>query len=139
MTMNNTKLLAVIAFLITFLLGGVSGFMLAPVEPTEEKETSEVRDSEEDKEKLTYEEFRIKMIEDLSLTEEQQEPVFDKIKENRQTNREVVNSYRESMREELKENYNQFLNELSDILESEQLELFKEHYGRDALRRQRRN
>lgn len=137
--MNNTKLLAVIAFAITFLLGGVSGFMLAPVELTAEKQTSEVSESEEKKEKLTYEEFQSKMIEDLNLTEEQQEPIFDKIKENRRANRQVINEYHESMKEELRENYNQFLDELSDILDSEQLDQFKEYYGRDALRRQRRN
>ncbi len=136
--MSNTKILAVIAFVITFLLGGVSGYMMAPVESAEETEQKDSSDSEEEKEKLTYEEFQAKMIEDLNLSEDQQDPIFDKIRENRKANREVVNKHRENMRDELAENYELFLDDLSEILDSQQFESFEEYYGRDALRKRRR-
>lgn len=137
--MGYTKLLAVIAFIITFLLGGVSGYMLAPVEPAKTEEQTESSESDDEREKLTYEEFRAKMISDLDLSEDQQDPVFDKIRENRKANREVVNHHREVVRDELAQNYENFLEELAEILEPEQLESFEENYGRDALRKQRRD
>lgn len=138
--MNKTKILAVITFIITFLLGGVTGYMIAPVDEVYTKSGTEERaeaEEEEERESQTYRQFRKKMRGDLDLTEEQEEQFFNKIKENRRANREVVQRHRELAKEDINELYEEFIEELDELLDDRQLEKFKENYGRDALRKRR--
>lgn len=140
--MSNTKVLALIAFIIIFLLGGVTGYMLAPADevyPETEQREEATRDDEESSEegKKSYQQFRDKMRKDLELAENQVEPFFDKIRENRRGNREIIDEHREIVGDKLSERYEIFLEDLGGILDDQQLEKFKEDYGRDALRKRR--
>ncbi len=138
--MSKTKILAVITFIITFLLGGVTGYMIAPVDEVYTKPETEERaeaEKENDRESRSYRQFREKMTKDLELTEHQKEQFFDKVRENRRANREIVDRHRELAGDTLNQLHDEFISDLSEILDDHQLEKFKENYGRDALRKRR--
>lgn len=142
----NTKFKAVLAFLVIFIAGFATGFLLTNsttftgdeqrVERTEQSGTDEHL-NREDRDERQVSRARNRLINMLDLSENQEEPFFELFSQYRSNLRSDIREMRERENELLKEHYQTFKNELSDVLNSEQLNKLDRQLHPDSVRHYR--
>ncbi len=139
--MTKNVLLIGLAFAATFGLGLWIGISWAGSESQpQEVSTEERRGDRErgDRERRSPEAMRNYMINSLELTDEQQEPFFELIVDNRQNMNRVMQEYRRKMYAETDSITTHFEAELRTILSEDQFERFSDRYSVRAFREVRR-
>lgn len=145
----NTKTKALLALGGLFITGFVSGFIFSnsisqpdndyseyAVEQTEAPERWQ-RGQGTDRGERQAERARNRLSGHLDLTSEQETPFFDHISEYRTSLRSEIREMRSRENELIKEHYDALRNELSLILNSEQLEKLDNHLHPDSVRHHR--
>jgi uncharacterized membrane protein len=133
----NSKFIIPLAFLFTFLTGGIAGWLIGksstePVQQQVQTDDPEPRDRE-------FRMLRNRMISELELTDEQREPFFEALMEHRREVRQVMNRQRRQLESTLAAEAETLHQSLSGILTQEQMQLWDQRYSRQALmERQRR-
>lgn len=148
----NTKTKALLTLGGLFITGFVSGFIFSnsisqppndyseyAVEQTEQSEATErwQRGQRTDRSERQTERARNRLSGNLDLTSEQETPFFEHISEYRTSLRSEMREMRTRENELIKEHYDALRNELSLILNSEQLEKLDTHLHPDSVRHHR--
>ncbi len=137
----NTTTKVIIAFTAIFLIGFASGYMVNQVTTTkmervERIDNRGVRDTPP--RELSREEYmersRNRLSRYLELTEEQRAQLFPKMGEYTSQVRQVAREQREAEQEQILEYYNEFLDDLSTILDESQLERYNSIFHPDSVR-----
>jgi hypothetical protein len=146
--MMNTKLKAVLAFLIIFIAGFATGFLISNSatfagddqrgERTEQTDTDE-RINRDDRDERQASRARNRLINMLDLSENQEEPFFEHFSQYRSNLRSDIREMRERESELLKEHYQAFKNELSNVLNTEQLNKLDRQLHPDSVRHHHRS
>lgn len=137
----NTTAKVILAFTAIFLVGFASGYLVNHVTTSNKdwRERIDTRTEQEtDRRDLSREEYmersQNRLSRYLELTDEQREQLFPKMGEYTSQVRQVAREQRESEQEQIKEYYNEFLNELSTILDESQLERYNSIFHPDSVR-----
>lgn len=146
----NTKTKVFLTFVALFLAGFASGslFSSAVSEPGSEQmeigqEQQEVeqdrwdRDDRRERGQSRGERARSRLAGLLELTDEQKMPFFEYMSEYRSTLRSEIREMRNRENEIMLEHYQSFKNDLSHLLNTEQLEKLDSHLHPDSLSHQR--
>lgn len=142
-----TKSKTVFAFISIFLIGLASGYVLSDNPFSKSREYSEEqtershqwqRDRDESESGESREErIRKKIIEQLELTADQQDPFFEEILDYRQQIGNSMREMRSNEHEMVKEHYEAFRDELSEILDSGQVAKMDSVFHPDSVRQNR--
>lgn len=135
------RLFIPLAFLITFLLGGVTGYFAAEnlgyAPPVVSEQLADERPAQDQ-----YRALRNRLITELKLTSEQQEPFFALLSEHRREMRRKIETHRHEFDRVMATRSDSLHDSLALILTADQLQTWEERYSRPALmerqRRQRR-
>ncbi|MFU8861484.1 MAG: hypothetical protein ACNA8K_13790 [Cyclonatronaceae bacterium] len=136
------RLFIPLAFLITFLLGGATGFFaarsLAPSPPPVSEQLADERPAQD----RQFRALRNRLITELELTSDQQEPFFTLLEQHRRELRRMMETHRREFDHMMANRSDSLHESLARILTAEQLQTWEERYSRPALmerqRRQRR-
>lgn len=137
----NTTAKVIIAFTVIFLIGFASGYLVNHVTTSTPDRTERI-DTRNERETpprdLSREEYmersRNRLSRYLELTDEQREQLFPKMGEYAGQVRQVAREQREAEQELILEYYNDFLNDVSTILDQEQLERYNSIFHPDSVR-----
>lgn len=131
----------ILAFTAIFLIGFASGYLVNHVTTsnTDWRERIDNRDerSSEDREysRQEYmERSQNRLSRYLELTDEQREQLFPKMGDYTRQVRQVAREQREIEQEQIMEHYNEFLDDLSSILDENQLERYNSIFHPDSVR-----
>jgi hypothetical protein len=138
-----SKIFIPLAFLFTFLLGGLAGYLAAPDSgftrgSSYEQERME-RPERTARQDRNFGAVRARMIEDLQLTPAQQEPFFTVIGDHRRGIREAMDEQRRVLDRKMAQYSDSLHQSLTGILTAEQMALWEEKYSRRALMERRRH
>lgn len=138
----NTTTKVIIAFTAIFLIGFATGYVVNQITTTKtgqpeqnytrgERSTTQHRDMSRDE---FMERSRNRLIRHLNLTDEQQEPLFQKMGEYTGQIRQVTREQREIEQDLIQKYYNAFLKDLSELLDETQLERYNAIFHPDSVR-----
>lgn len=146
----NTKTKVLLTFIALFLAGFASGSLFSSVvsEPgseqmelgSEQQEAEQdqwERDDRRERGQSRGERARSRLAGLLELTNEQQTPFFEYMSEYRSTLRSEISEMRSRENEIIQEHYQSFRKDLSNFLNTEQLEKLDSHLHPDSLTHQR--
>lgn len=141
----NTKYLVIIAFIATFGIGLLSGYLLfsptqggAEITGTEQRDDNRQRFLRQNRGERNIEELRNRIRVELDLTEDQNDPVFQILGKHRQNIRAEMSRNRNEMDSVLSRHESEMMEELAEILTDEQLSTFRENFSRQAYQERRR-
>lgn len=137
--MMNTKSKAVLAFLFIFIAGFASGFLLNQSISSSDRSRTDRTDQinrgdrgERDERQISRARERLANM--LDLTDDQQDPFFENFSQYRSNLRSEIREQRIRENEILKEHYEIFKNELSELLNAEQLIKLDQQLHPDSVR-----
>lgn len=137
----STTAKVILAFTLIFLIGFASGYLVnrvtsSKLDRIERIDTRGERSSEErDISRDEYmERSQNRLSRYLELTDDQREQLFPKMGEYTRQVRQVAREQRATEQEQIKEYYNEFLDELSTILDETQLERYNSIFHPDSVR-----
>lgn len=146
----NTKSKVFLAFVTLFLVGFASGYLFSnAISPSGREYTEESRELAEGREQLQRssregrdgsraERIRKRLTNVLDLSSDQQDPFFEQMSAYRFNLRSELKEMRERENELVKENYEEFRNDLSDVLNQEQLQEMDSYMHPDSVIYRRR-
>jgi Spy/CpxP family protein refolding chaperone len=127
------RLFIPLAFLITFLLGGATGYFaaknLSPAPPP----VSERFADETPAQDRQFRALRNRLITELELTSEQQEPFFTLLEQHRREMRRMMETHRREFDRMMATRSDSLHESLARILTADQLQTWEERYSRAAL------
>ena len=137
----NTTTKVILAFIAIFLFGFATGYLVNDT-TTSKTERSERIDNRGDRgteeREFSREEYmersQNRLSRYLELTEEQREQLFPKMGEYTRQVRQVSREQREAEQEQILEYYNEFLEDLSSLLNESQLERYNSIFHPDSVR-----
>ena len=138
-----TKTKVIFAFAMIFLIGFASGYLFdrAVISPdetvTEQRSESGEREraGQRDGDRSDWvERAQKRLSRDLELTESQKEPLFEKIRDYHINVHDLIKEQRKDEHEKIKDKYSMFRDEISTILNSEQIERMDSHFHPDTVR-----
>jgi exonuclease VII large subunit len=127
------RLFIPLAFLITFLLGGVTGYFaaknLAPAPSVVSEQLADERPAQD----RQFRALRNRLITELELNSEQQEPFFTLLSEHRREMQRVMETQRREFDRMMATRSDSLHESLERILTADQLQTWEERYSRPAL------
>jgi hypothetical protein len=135
--MNKSAVMIGAGFLLTFLLGALTGYLIGY---TPNKPEIATVSNEQDRRSGNQrgERMRTWITNELGLEEHQREAFFELVTENRREMQRILRESQERVNAKLTTHADSLTKELEDILSDEQMEIYKERFSREAmLERQR--
>jgi Spy/CpxP family protein refolding chaperone len=127
-----------LAFLITFLLGGATGYFaaknLSPAPPVSERFVDEPP-----RQDRQFRALRNRLITELELTSDQEEPFFTLLEHHRRDMRRMMENQRREYDKAMTAHSDSLHESLASILSPEQLQTWEERYSRAALMERQRH
>jgi Spy/CpxP family protein refolding chaperone len=121
------------AFLITFLLGGATGYFASKNLDQAPPAVSEQYADERPAHDRQLRALRNRLITELELTSEQQEPFFTLLEQHRREMRRVMETHRREFDRMMATRSDSLHESLARILTADQLQTWEERYSRPAL------
>jgi hypothetical protein len=138
-----TKTKVIFAFAMIFLIGFASGYLFERAVISSDETVAEQRSERGERERAGQrdgdrgdwvERAQKRLSRDLELTESQKEPLFEKIRDYHVNVHDLIKERREDEHEKIKDKYSMFRDEISSILNAEQLERMDSHFHPDTVR-----
>lgn len=127
------RLFIPLAFIITFLLGGATGYFaaknLAPAPPAVSERYADERPPQD----RQFRALRNRLVTELELTSEQQEPFFTLLEQHRREMRRMMETHRREFDRMMATRSDSLHESLARILTADQLQTWEERYSRPAL------
>lgn len=139
--MNKSTLMITIGFLLTFLIGGFTGYLIGSSQE-EQAEKTEIRSEQEQRTgNQRGERMRAWISNELGLEEHQEEEFFDLVTKNRRQMQLVLRESQAKANEKLDAHADSLMKDLEQVLTAEQMEIYKERFSREAMvqRQRQRN
>lgn len=141
--MNKTNLLVIVAFLLTFGVGAIAGYMVgresaAPATEKTEEQVDRERDGRHQNGERQRQRMREWMTRQLELEEHQQDEFFRILLDSRERTNEIMQHYRAESRQMVEEEADRTIEKLSEVLTEEQLEQFVSRFSYRAMQERRR-
>ncbi len=138
--MNKSTLMITAGFLLTFLIGGFTGYLIGS-SPAESEQTEVRSETDQRNGNQRGERMRVWISNELGLEEHQQEEFFELVTKNRRQMQRILRESQARANEKMDAHADSLLKDLEQILTTEQMGIYKERFSREAMieRQRQRN